>query len=109
MVLTLWSGQIELHPSIPVNKQFQEAVEKLLYEFIGSFPYQGYVIVDPLINKPTYKEGEKELFKADIGLNTQVTTGDNVEVVQVLANSTDPIFQSDVNIRSLCPRCGCQY
>ena len=96
--ITLWSGQVNLEPAIPLARQFQDASEKLLYEFISSIPYQGYVIVDPLINHPTYVEGDNLMFKAELGVNAQVTTGENVQLIRIGAIGADPVFQSAVNI-----------
>ncbi len=95
--LTLWQVDLELHPTVPVSKQIKEGSLRLLTDFIASIPYQGHVVVDPLIGKPTFTEGEKMFFKADIGLNTQVTVGDNVQVVRVKATTLNPIFQAGMN------------
>jgi hypothetical protein len=96
--LTLWSTDIELYPSIPVSKQIQDGAMKLMNDLITSIPYQGYVIVDPIIGRATYSEGDRLFFKADIGLNTQVAVGDNVQVVRVQAANLNPIFQQGMNI-----------
>lgn len=96
--LTLWQTSIELHPTIPISKQLKEASARLLADFIAAIPYQGHVVVDPLVGKPTYNEGEKLFFKADVGLNTQVTVGDSVQVVRVNATSMNPMFQTGMNV-----------
>ncbi len=96
--LTLWSGQVHLEPAIPLARQFSDATEKLLYEFLAAIPYQGYVIVDPLINHPTYVEGGNLMFKAEVGLNAQITKGESVQLIRVGAEATNPVFQAAENI-----------
>ena len=92
--LTLWQMDYELHPTVPVSKQLKESALRMLTDFVGGIPYQGHVIVDSLVGKPTFFEGEKMFFKADVGLNTQVTVGDNVQVVALRPVSMNPVFLS---------------
>lgn len=96
--LTVWSGELELHPAVPVSKQISEATQKLLLDFISSIPYQGFVITDNLIGKTVYNEGEKKLFKADVGEGTQVTIGDSVQLIKVKADRLKPLFQDGASI-----------
>lgn len=91
--LTLWAGEIEMHPAIQVSKQLNDSVNKLLYDFLSSIPYHGYVVTDSLIGHPSYSEGEKLLFKSDIGLGTQISIGDTVQLVRVVIDKIRPIFQ----------------
>jgi hypothetical protein len=91
--LTLWSADIELHPAIPVAKQLNDACRELLYDFTSSIPYQGAVIVDNLIGRATYSEGEKLLFKADVGAGTQISTGDAVQLIRIKPDRLKPLFQ----------------
>jgi hypothetical protein len=96
--LTLWATDLELHPSIPVSKQIEDGSLKLLNDLIFSIPYQGFVIVDPMIARASYSEGDKQFFKADIGLNTQVAVGDSAQLVRVQASNLNPIFQQGLNV-----------
>jgi hypothetical protein len=91
--LTLWSGDIDMHPSVPLSKQLSETSRKLLYDFMSSVPYHGFVITDSMIGRPTYSEGEKLLFKADIGVGTQVAVGDVAQLVRVVIEKMKPVFQ----------------
>lgn len=91
--LTLWSGDLEFHPAIQISKQLNDSVKKLLYDFLASIPYQGHVVTDAMIGRPAYSEGERLLFKADIGLGTQVTVGDSAQLVNVIVDKIRPVFQ----------------
>ncbi|OFZ16941.1 MAG: hypothetical protein A2Z20_09560 [Bdellovibrionales bacterium RBG_16_40_8] len=95
---TLWSGDIDLHPAVPVSKQLPDAVKKLLYDFISSVPYQGFVIVDSLLGRPSYTEGDNLFFKADIGVGTQITVGDTTQLVSVRTDKLKPLFQGGATI-----------
>jgi hypothetical protein len=96
--LTLWSGDIDLHPALPISKQLPDAARKLLYDFTSSIPYQGFVVVDNLIGRPSYSEGEKVLFKADIGVGTQISVGDNVQLVRMKSDKMRPVFQEGASL-----------
>lgn len=95
---TLWSGDIEMHPTLQLSKQLTDSVRKLLYDFLSSIPYHGYVVVDSIIGRPSYSEGEKLLFKADIGLGTQITVGDTVQLVRVVVDKILPVFQGGATV-----------
>ncbi len=97
--LTLWSGKIALSPALPMSRQFGSAADKLLYQFIASIPYQGYVIVDPLIGHATYVENDNLMAKARIGANSQISKGDDVQLIRVGAIGLKPVFQSGLNIQ----------
>jgi hypothetical protein len=96
--LTLWGGDIDLHPALPISKQLPDAARKLLYDFTASIPYQGFVVVDNLIGRPSYSEGEKLLFKADIGVGTQISVGDTVQLVRMKADKMRPVFQEGASL-----------
>jgi hypothetical protein len=96
--LILWEGDIELHPAVPVSKQLPDAARKLLYDFMASIPYQGFVSIDSMIGKAWYMEGERQFFKADIGLGTQVTVGDTAQLIRIKAEKFKPLFQEGSTI-----------
>ena len=91
--LTLWMGDIELHPAVPVSKQLPDAVRKLLFDFVASVPYQGFVIIDSLLGRPAYMEGDNLFFKADVGVGTQISVGDTAQLIRVRASQLKPLFQ----------------
>lgn len=96
--LTLWKGDIDLHPALPVSQQLPDAVKKLSQDFISSIPYQGAVIVDSLIGRPSYQDGERLFFKADVGAGTQISVGDTVQLIRVTADKLLPVFQQGSTI-----------
>lgn len=96
--LLLWGGDIDLHPAVQVSKQLQEAATKLLLDFTSTIPYQGFVSVDSLIGKPSYSQGDNLYFKADVGVGTQVTVGDTVQLIRVKPDKYKPLFQDGANI-----------
>ncbi|MCB0351489.1 MAG: hypothetical protein KDD38_09915 [Bdellovibrionales bacterium] len=94
----LWGGDINLHPAVQVSKQLQDAAHKLLLDFISAIPYQGFVSVDSLIGKPSYKQGDTVYFKADVGTGTQITVGDTVQLIRIKPDKYKPLFQGGANI-----------
>lgn len=91
--LTLWRGDIDLHPAILASKQLPDACNKLLFDFVAAIPYQGAVIIDSLIGRPMFSQGEKWYLKADVGAGTQVTTGDTAQLFNVRPTGLRPLFQ----------------
>jgi hypothetical protein len=98
--LTLWSGDIELHVAVPASQQLKEVSKKLLFDFISSVPYQGFVVTDNLIGRPVFTEGESSLFKADIGIGSQIRVGDTIELIQIQTDSIKPLFQDGLQIQT---------
>jgi hypothetical protein len=94
----LWSSDVDLHPAVPVSKQMPDIARKLIYDFVSSIPYQGFVITDPAVGRASYFEGERLLAKADVGVGTQVTVGDVVQLVEIKATQIKPIFQEGANV-----------
>lgn len=88
----LWQHQFELHPSIPIENQLPGASRKLVMDFIASIPYHGFVFIDPLIGQPTFTEKSKLMAKAEIGLNTDVDVGDDVQFIRIMPQNFKPLF-----------------
>ncbi len=86
--------KIELHPSVPASKQLAEASEKLLMDFVASFPYQSYVVVDNLVGRPVFKEGDVNYIYTYLGENHQASVGDKVQVIKLFNKSLEPLFSS---------------
>lgn len=89
---SLWHKEFQLQASIPVAKQIVGSTKKLILDFISSVPYQGFVITDGLIGKPVFSEGEKHLVKINIGENTSIEVGDQVQMVRIKSDSLRPLF-----------------
>src|SRR5690606_2270596 len=89
----LWQRKLEMHPSIPVSKQMPDALRKLALDFAASIPYQGYLIVDALIGRPTYQQAGRTYVKADVGASSQIKVGDPAQVVSISAKNLEPLFE----------------
>ncbi len=88
----LWQTEFQLQPSLPISSQLAMASKKLVQDFIASIPYQGYVVMDSLKGKPVYDEGGKKFFQADIGLESSLEVGDQVQLVRIYSDSLKPLF-----------------
>lgn len=94
----LWTQEVELQPSIRLTDQVAPVTLKLARDFIASIPYQGFVVQDPLKDGATYRDGRRLLFKADIGLNSEVSVGDQVELIKVKSDHVKPLFTHGATI-----------
>lgn len=94
----LWEHQLVLQPSLPVAEQLKPGVVKLAHDFIASIPYHGFVVVDPLKNRPVYQEGHRLLVKAEIGSAAEVDLGDQVQLVRVYSENLKPLFTAGASI-----------
>jgi len=88
----LWRESAALNPALPINDQLQSVAQKLTQDFVASVPYQGFVVVDPIIGKPTYVERKKTYAKVEIGLNSKIAVGDPVQVIRVETANMKPLF-----------------
>lgn len=94
----LWEHQLVLQPSLPVAVQLKPGVVKLAQDFIASIPYHGFVVTDPLKNRPVYQEGHRLLVKAEIGSQAEVDVGDQVQLIRVYSENIKPLFTSGASI-----------
>lgn len=94
----LWAREVHLQPSIPMATQLSPAVLKLARDFIASIPYQGFVIVDPLKGGAVFRDGERMLFKADVGLGSEAEVGDPAELITVKSDYLEPLFTHGASI-----------
>jgi hypothetical protein len=88
----LWQRSILLQSGVPLSKQLGSAAEKLVLDFIAAIPYQGFVVVDPLVGRATYMEGDSMLVRVDVGTDAQLKSGDPVELVVLNQLNTQPLF-----------------
>lgn len=100
--LTLWSGDIELHATLPIASQLKDSARKLLLDFISSIPYHGLLIVDSLVGRSTYSQGDRLFFKADVGVGSQATVGDEVQLIRVVPDKSHPVYQEGSTIEVYC-------
>jgi len=89
----LWQKAITLHPSLTVSDQLARSAAKLVDDFIASVPYQAYTVVDALIGKAVYDEGDLRLARIDVGTNSQVQVGDLVQWIRLQTTNVAPLFQ----------------
>lgn len=97
----LWQRKIDFHPSIPVSKQFPEAIRKLVLDFISAIPYQGFVITDSLMGRALYQEGGRSFTKADIGSGNQARVGDPAQIVSITPRNLKPLFEDGLEMNVL--------
>ncbi|MGE3385473.1 MAG: hypothetical protein AB7K41_01940 [Bdellovibrionales bacterium] len=88
----LWSHDFKLHPSLPISDQLVGAAKKLIYDFIASVPYQGFVMVDPLNQSALYSQGDKSLIKVYLGINSHIAIGDTLQIMRLYHDSVKPLF-----------------
>ncbi len=88
----LWEHQIELLPSLPMAGQLAEASTKLILDFISSFPYQAYAMLDSIRGSVVYKDGDSQIVKIDIGMNSGAEVGDKAQFIRILSDSLKPLF-----------------
>ena len=91
----LWSQDFNLHPSLPISEQLAPAAKKLIYDFIASIPYQGFVLVDPLKRTAMYSEAERVMVKVNVGMNAKVEAGDPVQFLRLYHDTVKPLFVPD--------------
>jgi hypothetical protein len=94
----LWVQEVELQPSIRLQDQLSPSTLKLARDFIANIPYQGFVILDPLKDGAVFRDGRRLLFKADVGLNSEVAVGDSVELIRVKSDHIKPLFTHGATI-----------
>ncbi len=92
--LLLWQKKLELHPAVPISKQLPDACDKLILDFIASVPYQGRVIVDSLVGRAVFHQGDRDRVKVDVGEGLHVQVGDVVQLVHVKPKSVEALFSS---------------
>ncbi len=88
----LWTGSLALHASLPIEKQTEDSAVKLIRDFIATVPYHGLQILDPLIGRPVYEEGDVRLSKVDVGSNTRAAVGDSVQWINIEKTTNAPLF-----------------
>lgn len=89
----LWQGEMEFHPALPINEQIVKASQKLMSDFVTALPYQGYLIIDSLKEKPVFEEaGERRAWVA-LGNPKRVSPGDAVQWIEVRGDPSRIFFK----------------
>jgi hypothetical protein len=91
--LQLWRRGVALHPSRTIREQLPGLGARLVNDFVASVPYQGFTIVDAMIGKPVYLEGDIRLAHVDFGAATGVQIGDTVQWIKLSATGISGMFQ----------------
>lgn len=89
----LWENSIAINPSLPVGKQLESVSLKLVRDFLATIPYQGFQIVDPLVGKSTYEEGDITLARIDMGAKANVQVGETVHWLEIERQNSKALFQ----------------
>ena len=79
----LWEGQSEFHPAIPISEQLVKLSLRLISDFMGAMPYQGFQVVDEVIGQPVYNLDSKKMAQIFVGTQKQPSVGDPVQWIQV--------------------------
>lgn len=94
----LWIKSLELHSSIPIKRQLAPFIEKLARDFLASVPYQGYVIKDSLKNEVVFRQGSSLSLKADVGAESHIDIGDQIQIIRLVSDSLKPLFMGNARI-----------
>ncbi|MEK6554725.1 MAG: hypothetical protein AABZ31_05765, partial [Bdellovibrionota bacterium] len=97
----LWQKRAAFNPTTPASKQLQDLSVRLIYDFVASVPYHGSVIIDALSGRTVFQEGEKNLFRADVGVSSAIVSGATVQVIRLNQKSLKPQFEEGVEIEIL--------
>ncbi len=94
----LWEKSLPLQPSIPVHQQLEPFIKKLARDFLASLPYQGFVVKDALNNEVVFRAGSALGLKVDVGAESQVEVGDQIQVIRLISQSFKPLFMGNGQI-----------
>lgn len=89
---TLWRKTVSLQVSVPIKDQLEKSAVRLLQEFMAAVPYQGFVVTDPILGKPTFVENALSLVKMKVGVNSAIAVGDNFQIFRLYSRTMDPLF-----------------
>lgn len=91
---SLWEGEGEFHPAIPIPDQIIKVSLRLMSDFIVSLPYQAYQVVDDVIGKPVYDQDARKFAQVFLGLNHKIEVGDLAQWVVVTGDSNQTLLNS---------------
>lgn len=98
----LWE-QENPHPSFDTD--FMGALEQnldlMLQDFLKSFPYHGFQILDPLWEQTTLEKGFQNLAKVDVGFQSSLKEGDPLLWIEVCRVNQKPLFRDGGQIHIL--------
>jgi hypothetical protein len=97
--LSLWQKNVMLHPSLTVQDQLPGLMRRMAADFVATIPYQGYTMVDSMIGRAVYQEGNSVLAQVDLGIETGAKIGDNAQWIQLIATTAAPVFQGGSEVK----------
>ncbi len=97
----LWTQNILLLSSKLNPSNLKPSLNKLVDDFLASIPFQTFQILDPLIGKTIYDEGEVRLSKADIRHLQHVKKNDPVQWIEIQRINSKPLYQGGSRINIL--------
>jgi hypothetical protein len=94
----LWEGDAEFHPALSINDQLSRISSQLIASFINAIPYQGHQVVDEVIGKPVFEQGDEKLAKVQVGNHMKLETGDQVQWIKILGEPGSALFSEGARI-----------
>lgn len=94
----VWSQQINMNPSLPLNEQIEKTSLILAQDLIASFPYHGFVIRDELEGSVVYKKNGKLLCQISFSTDININVGDDVQWLHLNVQSFKPLFMGGANL-----------
>lgn len=91
----LWQGDAQFHPAIAINDQLIRVSTMLMNQFIAEIPYQGFVIVDEMMEKPVYQNGDDKMAQVFVGKSSKVVAGDPVQFVEISGQVGQAFFNDN--------------
>jgi len=93
--ILLYDKGIRLSQNVPLKEQLEPSSKKLVDDFLATTPYQGFTLLDPLMNKVVFDEGKKQMAKVDAGTKTAIGKGDPVQWLAI--KEAPPVYQDNRN------------
>jgi len=78
-----WSKTIGFQSGLRADDQLEVTTEKIIRDLLNDIPYQGFVIIDPLIGKSVFDEGDKKITIVDLGNTDNINGDEDVQFVKV--------------------------
>jgi hypothetical protein len=97
----IWQKKTSFNPTTAASKQLQDLAGRLIYDFISSVPYHGAVVLDALSGRSVFQEGQKSLFRAEVGSSSAIIVGSTVQVIRMTQKNLKPQFDEGLEIEIL--------
>ncbi|MCB9026677.1 MAG: hypothetical protein H6625_10195 [Bdellovibrionaceae bacterium] len=94
----VWSQSSQMHRSLPLKDQIKKNSVELTSLLIAEIPYHGFVIKDELIGQSVYKKEGKVLVHLSVSTVSNVSVGDEVQLIKLFSRNLKPLFQGGAHI-----------